>query len=80
MVKVFGADADNVYFEHMSAREAVIAEGVDTLVLALGHASVDTLSEALGEAGIEVHVIGDAATARSAEEAVYEGLDVASRL
>ena len=80
MVKVFGADADNVYFEHMSAREAVIAEDVDTLVLALGHSSDDALSDTLREAGMEVHVIGDAATARTAEEAVYEGLDVASRL
>ena len=37
MVKLFGADADSVYFEHISAGEAVVAENVDTLVLALGH-------------------------------------------
>ena len=80
MVRLFGVDADSVYFEHVSAGEAVVAENVDTLVLALGHTLVDDLSEALSDTDVEVHVIGDAVTARTAEEAVFEGLQVASAL
>ena len=33
MVKLYGVDEDTVYFEHLSSREAVLAEQVDTLVL-----------------------------------------------
>ena len=80
MVKLFGADSDSVYFEHLTAGEAVIADNVDTLVLALGHTLVDDLSESLTNTGIEVHIIGDAASPRTAEEAVYEGLETATRL
>ena len=80
MVKLFGADADSVYFEHLSAREAVIAENVDTLVLALGHTLVDDLSDRLRDRGVELHIIGDAASPRTAEEAVFEGLEAATRL
>ena len=74
MVKLFGVDEDTVYFEHLSAREAVLAEGVDTLVLALGHQAEDDLALALDATGIEVHLVGDCAGPRTAEEAVYEGL------
>ena len=80
MVRLFGADADSVYFEHVSAGDAVVAENVDTLVLALGHSLVDELSAELAGTGVEVHIIGDAVAPRTAEEAVYEGLEVATNL
>ena len=41
---------------------------------------VDELSQVLAETGVETHVIGDAASPRTAEEAVFEGLEVATRL
>jgi hypothetical protein len=41
---------------------------------------VDELSDALESLDIESHVIGDAASPRTAEEAVYEGLKVAAEI
>ena len=74
MVKLFGTDQNSVYFEHISSREAVIENEVDTLVLALGHDAASSLSGEINGLGIEHHVIGDCASPRTAEEAVYEGL------
>ena len=80
MVKLFGVDEDTAYFEHLSAREAVLAENVDTLVLALGHQSVDELALALDDGAWELYMIGDCASPRTAEEAVLEGLEAGSRV
>ena len=76
--RLFGADSDSVYFQHMTNGEAVVAEEVDTLVLAQGHRREATLHDQLAEewAG-ELHLIGDALVPRTAEEAVMEGLQVA---
>ncbi len=57
----------------------VIGE-VDTLVLCTGHSPVDDLSDAIEDLNLEVRVIGDAASPRTAEEAVYEGLEAAAEI
>ena len=44
------------------------------MVLSLGHHSVDDLSASIAAIGVDVHSIGDCVVARTAEEAVYEGL------
>ena len=80
MVTLFGVDEDTVYFEHLSAREAVLAEDVDTLVLASGHQAEDGLAAELESAGVEFHLVGDCASPRTAEEAVYEGLLAGERV
>jgi hypothetical protein len=49
-------------------------------VLCTGHTPVDELSDSLDGLDIETHVIGDAASPRTAEEAVYEGLKVAAEI
>jgi NADPH-dependent 2,4-dienoyl-CoA reductase/sulfur reductase-like enzyme len=77
-MRLYGSDSDSVYLQHTSSGEAVVIEKVDTLVLCSGHMPVDDLSDAVQELGIDVHVIGDAASPRTAEEAVYEGLKVAA--
>jgi len=41
---------------------------------------VDELSDSLEDMDIDVRVIGDAASPRTAEEAVYEGLKVAAEI
>jgi 2,4-dienoyl-CoA reductase-like NADH-dependent reductase (Old Yellow Enzyme family)/thioredoxin reductase len=79
-MRLFGSDADSVYLQHVSSAEAVVIDKVDTLVLCTGHTPVDELSDALEELHIECHVIGDAASPRTAEEAVYEGLKVAAEI
>ena len=80
MMKLYGVDEDTVYFEHLSAREAVMAEEVDTLVLALGHQAEDGLATALESAGVVFHLVGDCASPRTAEEAVYEGMLAGERV
>lgn len=74
MMRLFGVDADTVYFQHVSNGEAVMAEQTDTLVLAQGHHSEDTLGRALADFDGEVTLIGDCLCPRTAEEAVLEGL------
>ena len=76
-LRLFGADGDTVYFQNVLTGEPVIEEGCDTLVLSLGQQPRDELERALSDAPFEVHVIGDALAARTAEEAVYEGMKTA---
>ena len=79
-VRLYGADADSVFLQHITSGEAVICDGVDTLVLAQGHERVAGLERELAEWPGEVHLIGDCLSPRTAEEAVLEGLKVASAL
>ncbi len=53
---------------------------VDTLVLAQGHEPVDTLADGLAGLDVEVHIAGDCLGPRTAGEAVFEGLKVATSL
>jgi pyruvate/2-oxoglutarate dehydrogenase complex dihydrolipoamide dehydrogenase (E3) component len=79
-MRLYGSDADSVYLQHIGSGEAVVIDKVDTLVLCTGHTPVDELSDALEDMDVEVRVIGDAASPRTAEEAVYEGLSVAAEI
>ena len=79
-MRLYGSDSDSVYLQHQSSAEAVVIDKVNTLVLCTGHTPVDDLSDALEGLDLETHVIGDAASPRTAEEAVYEGLKVAAEL
>jgi hypothetical protein len=62
--------------QHTASGEAHIIENVDTLVLAQGHASTSSLEQELSDWEGELHVIGDAASPRTAEEAVLEGMKI----
>ncbi|SDA92463.1 FAD-dependent oxidoreductase [Mesorhizobium qingshengii] len=74
--RLYGSDGTTIYMEHCASGEPILFEGIDTLVLSQGHDRVaDLEAELEGFAG-EVHVIGDALTPRTAEEAVLEGLKV----
>jgi 2,4-dienoyl-CoA reductase-like NADH-dependent reductase (Old Yellow Enzyme family) len=72
--RLYGADSDTVYLQNTTSGEAMICEGVDTLVTSLGHQSVTDMETELMEWSGEVHVIGDCLAPRTAEEAVLEGL------
>jgi NADPH-dependent 2,4-dienoyl-CoA reductase/sulfur reductase-like enzyme len=83
LVRLFGYDGSAVFFQHVLTGEAVIVEDVAALVLAQGHDPVDGLLTALQAPGAfdgEVHGIGDCLAPRTVEEAVLEGLTVASRI
>ena len=74
----------SVYFQDTLTEEPVELASVDTLVLSLGHQPYDELTlaaeeqdadeQATEKQSIEVFSIGDCVAARTAEEAIYEGL------
>jgi hypothetical protein len=72
LMRLYGADATTAYFLHTAAQEPVVLEDVDTIVLACPNAPEDSLTQT-AEA-FEHYLIGDCLAARTAEEAVYEGL------
>lgn len=75
-VRLFGADEDSVYLQHIMNGEPVICEGVDTLVLCQGHTPCNTIEETVRRLGLEHHLVGDCISPRTAEEAVLEGLRI----
>jgi 2,4-dienoyl-CoA reductase-like NADH-dependent reductase (Old Yellow Enzyme family) len=79
-MRLYGSDSDSVYLQHIASGEAVIIEAVDTLVLCTGHTPVNDLADALEGDAFDIRIIGDAAAPRTAEEAVYEGLQVATTI
>lgn len=79
-MRVFGADAQSVYFQHTANDQPVELEAVDTLVVALGHRAEDSLETSLDGWPGELQVIGDCLAPRTAEEAVFEGLKAAVAL
>ena len=70
----FGADGADVYFEHTYSGEAIIVPEADTFVVSYGNAPRPNPFEGADLAGANVVVIGDAASPRTVEEAVLEGL------
>jgi hypothetical protein len=66
--------------QHTVSGEPIILDKVDTLVLSQGHESITILEEELADWPGEIHVIGDAASPRTAEEAVLEGLKIGAAI
>ncbi|OED49002.1 hypothetical protein AB838_08545 [Rhodobacteraceae bacterium (ex Bugula neritina AB1)] len=77
-MRVFGADEDTAYFQHVVTGAPQMIEEMDTLVMAWGNDPVTDLVDS----GLTcpVHRIGDCLSPRTAEEAVLEGLKVAAAL
>ena len=71
--RLAGADESAAYFVHASGGHMMDFE-CDTLVLAYGHESEMALCNSVENSDLEVRVIGDALSPRTAEEAVLEGL------
>jgi 2,4-dienoyl-CoA reductase-like NADH-dependent reductase (Old Yellow Enzyme family) len=80
LVRPYGADNDTVYLQHALTGEPVIVDDVAALVLSQGHDPVTDLFDALTDYPGEVHAIGDCLSPRTVEEAVLEGLKVATAL
>jgi 2,4-dienoyl-CoA reductase-like NADH-dependent reductase (Old Yellow Enzyme family) len=79
-MRLYGTDSDSVYLQHITSGEAVVLDRVDTLVLCTGHTPVADLADAIEDLALEVRVIGDAASPRTAEEAIYEGLRIGTEV
>jgi hypothetical protein len=80
MTRLYGADEDTVYLQHMASGEPVICGHVDTLVLAQRSSAARHLEDSLSGSDFELHIIGDCKAPRTAEEAVLEGLEAGSRV
>ena len=81
-MRLFGADTNTVYLQHVVTGAPEIVEDIDTVVLASGNDADTRLYQALKAAGphFQIHSIGDCANPRTAEEAVLEGLKVAATI
>ncbi len=78
--RLYGVDSDTVYLQHLMSEEAILCEGVDTLVLCQGHSPDNQVEEIARRLALEHHLVGDCIAPRTAEEAVLEGLKVGIRL
>jgi 2,4-dienoyl-CoA reductase-like NADH-dependent reductase (Old Yellow Enzyme family) len=80
LVRLYGADDDTVYLQHVLTGEPVLIEGIGGLVLAQGHEPVEVLGAQLAGRSWDVHLVGDCLAPRTVEEAVLEGLQVGTAL
>lgn len=72
--RLFGVDEDSVYFQDTLTEEPIVFDGIEIVVTALGHLPEDSLETDLAMLCIPYTAIGDCVVPRTAEEAVYEGL------
>ncbi|MCY1451131.1 mycofactocin system FadH/OYE family oxidoreductase 2 [compost metagenome] len=74
--RLYGCDDSTVYLQHTASGDPMIFEGIDTLVLCMGHQPQDRLATELAGV-VDVRRIGDCLAPRTAEEAIHDGLTVA---
>ncbi|MDD2704255.1 MAG: FAD-dependent oxidoreductase [Acidocella sp.] len=72
--ELYGCSGNTVLMQHAASGEPIIYEGIDTLVLCQGHIAAAELEAELRPLAREFFMIGDCLAPRTAEEAVYEGL------
>jgi pyruvate/2-oxoglutarate dehydrogenase complex dihydrolipoamide dehydrogenase (E3) component len=77
-MRLYGTEGDTVFFVHTGAQTPVELSGVDTLVVVGPNRPRDELAVACRALGIEHHIVGDALSPRTAEEAVFEALEAAA--
>jgi 2,4-dienoyl-CoA reductase-like NADH-dependent reductase (Old Yellow Enzyme family) len=77
--RLYGADGSDVYFEHTYTADAIVCEKIDTLIASFGNDAGDAAAD-FEVPGAEVHVIGDALSPRTIEEAVLEGLRIGAKI
>lgn len=78
--KFYGADENTAYLMHSITNEAILCENVDSVVLSLGHIPETALEEALLDCPIDIQMVGDCLSPRSAEEAILEGMQAALKI
>jgi 2,4-dienoyl-CoA reductase-like NADH-dependent reductase (Old Yellow Enzyme family) len=79
-MRLYGAEGRTAFFVHTPSQESLVLEDVDTIIVNYPGEPENGLVAALAERGIEFHLVGDALTPRTAEEAVFEGLKAAVSL
>lgn len=71
--RIAGVDETSTYLTHIVSGKTIVCDGVDTVVLACGHAPDTRLEAELASAGLPLLPAGDCLSPRSAEEAIFEG-------
>ena len=80
-LRLHGVDSEDAYFQHTLSGEPVILNNVDTLVTAFGAGSSNTLEKDLkNNFHSKLHVIGDALSPRTVEEAILDGLKTSTAI
>ena len=80
-LRFHGIDSEDAYFQHTLSGEPVILNNVDTLVTAFGAGSSNTLEKDLkNNFHSKLHVIGDALSPRTVEEAILDGLKTSTAI
>ena len=80
-LRLHGIDSEDAYFQHTLSGEPVILNDVDTLVTAFGAGSCNTLEKELkNNFHSKIHVIGDALSPRTVEEAILDGLKASTAI
>jgi 2,4-dienoyl-CoA reductase-like NADH-dependent reductase (Old Yellow Enzyme family) len=79
-MRLFGIEDRTVYFVHTPSQESLVLEDVDTVVAVYPGEPNDRLATASRQIGIPTYLIGDALAPRTAEEAVFEGLKIATEI
>jgi len=70
--RFYGADAGNAFFQHMISEQSIICDDVDTVISCYAPRSNNHYPWLTG-LDAKIHVIGDAISPRTVEEAVLEG-------
>jgi 2,4-dienoyl-CoA reductase-like NADH-dependent reductase (Old Yellow Enzyme family) len=79
-MRLYAVDGCTVYLVHTASQESLVLEDIDTVVSVYPHEPNDQLAAASRHLGIPTYLIGDALAPRTAEEAVFEGLKVATEV
>ena len=80
-LRLHGIDSEDAYFQHTLSGEPVILNDVDTLVTAFGAGSSNSLEKDLkNNFQSKLHVIGDALSPRTVEEAILDGLKTSTAI
>jgi 2,4-dienoyl-CoA reductase-like NADH-dependent reductase (Old Yellow Enzyme family) len=79
-MRLFGIEDRTVYFVHTPSQESLVLEDVDTVVAVYPGEPNDRLATVSRQIGIPTYLIGDALAPRTAEEAVFEGLKIATEI
>ena len=80
-LRLHGIDSEDAYFQHTLSGEPVILNDVDTLVTAFGAGSFNNLEKELkNNFDSNLHVIGDALSPRTVEEAILDGLKASTKI
>jgi 2,4-dienoyl-CoA reductase-like NADH-dependent reductase (Old Yellow Enzyme family) len=74
--RLYGASDRTAFFQHMTSNEAIICDDVDAIISCYAPRA-NAVPVWLANSGVETHIVGDAMSPRTVEEAVLEAFQAA---